>query len=179
MHCSHGVRVLTTWEDSRIVREKMSRSPIPEAGEGKRGESGYLGYLLRQAAGVQRHRMELTLTDLGTTPAQFAVMTMIKAYPGVSNADIARLALLTPATVSVIIANLERAGTIRRVPHSAHGRILQIELTTSGLAVLQRCRQRVQVLERELSLGLSDAEQAVIRKWLIRIGANGEQTENN
>lgn len=161
------------------MRKKISDSPIPGAGEGKRGESGYLGYLLRQAAGAQRHRMEIALTDLGTTPAQFAVMTMIKAYPGVSSADIARLALLTPATVSVIIANLERAGTIRRVPHSAHGRILQIELTISGLAVLQRCRQRVQVLERELSQGLSEAEQAIIRKWLVRTGKNSEQTETN
>lgn len=171
---SHDVRVLTTWEDSGIVRKKMSSSPIPNAGEGKRGESGYFGYLLRQAAGVQRHRMELALTDLGTTPAQFAVMTMIKAYPGVSNADIARLALLTPATVSVIIANLERADTIKRVPHSAHGRILQIELTTSGLAVLQRCRQRVQVLERELSQGLSDTEEVIIRKWLSSIGKRAD-----
>ena len=161
------------------MQKKVNSSPIPDAGEGKRGESGYLGYLLRQAAGVQRHRMELALTDLGTTPAQFAVMTMIKAYPGGSNANIARLALLTPATVSVIIANLERAGTIKRVPHSANGRILQIELTTSGLAVLRRCRQRVQVLERQLSQGLSDAEQSVIRKWLVRTGKSGEQLENN
>lgn len=150
------------------MRTKMVGMPIPNAGEGKRGEGGYLGYLLRQAAGVQRHHMELALTELGTTPAQFAVMTMIKAYPGASSADIARVALLTRPTVSVIIANLERAGIAKRVPHSTHGRILQIELTTDGLKLLQRCRQRVQTLEDDLSRGLSNTDQKVIRKWLAR-----------
>lgn len=146
----------------------------PKAGEGKRGEKGYLGYLLRQAAGAQRYRMERALADLGVTPPQFAVMTMIKAYPGQSSAEIARLALLTPQTVSVIIANLERAGSVRRHPHSVHGRILQVELSESGLALLAECRERVQALERELSRGLDAAEEAAVRRWLVAVATNGE-----
>src|SRR5579871_3909689 len=109
------------------MRKRQPATSIPAPGEGKRGESGYLGYLLRQAAGAYRYRMERMLADLDVTPPQFSVMTMLNAYPGISNADIARLAVLTPQTVSVIVANLERAGTIKRVPHSVHGRILQIE----------------------------------------------------
>ena len=123
-------------------------SRIPRPGEGKRGEEGYLGYLLRQAAGAYRHRMERALADLEVTPPQFAVMTMLKAYPGQSSADLARLALLTPQTVSVIVANLERAGSIVRRPHSVHGRILTIELSEGGKDLLERCRMRVLSLER-------------------------------
>ena len=99
---------------------------IPQVGEGKRGENGYLGYLLRQAAGAYRHRVERALADLRVTPPQFSVLTMLAAYPGISNADLARLALLTPQTVSTIVANLERAGAIVRQPHHYHGRIQQI-----------------------------------------------------
>ena len=58
----------------------------PDIGEGKRGEEGYLGYLLRQAANAQRRRMERALADLAITPPQFASLTMIGAYPGLSNA---------------------------------------------------------------------------------------------
>lgn len=151
------------------MRKHSAEVPIPEPGEGKRGEDGHLGYLLRQAAGAFRHQMERTLADLDVTPPQFAVMTMLSAYPGISNADIARLAVLTPQTVSVIIANLERAGSIRRVPHSVHGRILKIELTAEGGELLKTCRERVEGLERWLAEGMSEAEEGVVRAWLVRV----------
>ncbi|MCP1118574.1 MarR family winged helix-turn-helix transcriptional regulator [Robbsia andropogonis] len=142
---------------------------IPKQGEGKRGEDGYLGYLLRQAAGAYRNRMDRGLVDLDITPPQFAVMTMVNSYPGISNADIARLALLTPQTVSVIVMNLERGGIVRRLPHDVHGRILQIELSKRGKALLQRCRERVLALEHQLSDSISTAELAVVRKWLVAV----------
>jgi DNA-binding MarR family transcriptional regulator len=150
------------------MSKRSGEANLPEAGEGKRGEAGHLGYLLRQAAGAFRHQMERALADLSVTPPQFAVMTMLNAYPGASNADLARLALLTPQTVSVIIANLDRAGSIRKVPHSVHGRILQIELTEAGRELLGACRERVAGLERGLAAGMSAAEEAVIRAWLVR-----------
>lgn len=148
---------------------KPATPQIPAPGDNKRGEDGYLGYLLRQAAGAYRHRMDRALADLGVTPPQFSIMTMINAYPGISNADIARLALLTPQTVSVIIGNLERENRIRRLPHGLHGRILQIELTEPGIALLRQCGKRVHALEAELADGFSAADQAAIRRWLVSI----------
>ena len=41
---------------------------VPEAGEGKRGEEGYLAYLLRQGAAAVRLRLERALADLGVRP---------------------------------------------------------------------------------------------------------------
>lgn len=152
---------------------KPVNGSLPAPGEGKRGEDGYLGYLLRQAAGTYRQRTDRALSDLDVTPPQFAIMTMIKAYPGISNAEIARLALLTPQTVSVIIANLERAGTIRRVPHDVHGRILQIELTDPGIALLRQCRKRMHALEADLADGFSATDQAAIRRWLVSVARGG------
>lgn len=142
---------------------------IPPAGKGKRGEKGYLGYLLRQAAGAYRHQMERALADLHVTPPQFAVLTMLKAYPGLSNADLARLTLLTPQTVSIIINNLERAEAIVRRPHHYHGRVQQIEISETGKTLLARCRERVQVIEKKLAEGLSQEEESAIRKWLVRV----------
>jgi len=37
---------------------------VPAPGEGKRGEAGYLSYLLRQAAAAVRLRLERTLVGL-------------------------------------------------------------------------------------------------------------------
>jgi DNA-binding MarR family transcriptional regulator len=144
----------------------LSKTPLPEPGQGKRGEDGHLGYLLRQAAAAHRHRMEKALADLAITPPQFAVMTMLRAYCGPSNADLARLALLTPQTVSVIVANLERAGLIGRRRHELHGRIQHLELTEAGAALLDQATERVQGLERALAAGLGPQEEGAVRRWL-------------
>lgn len=148
---------------------RKTNPPIPAPGEGKRGEDGYIGYLLRQAAGAHRLRLERALADLGVTQPQFAVLTMLAAYPGLSNADVARLALLTPQTVSVIVANLERAGSLVRKPHAVHGRIQHLDLSDSGTALLKTCRERVHALEKELARDLSGEEERTVRRWLVAV----------
>lgn len=147
---------------------KSKSAAIPRAGEGKRGENGHLGYLLRQASGVFRARVDRALADIAVTAPQFAVLTMAGAYPGLSGADLARLSLLTPQTVNVIVANLKRAGALASTPHPVHGRILQLSLTPEGKALLARCRTRVDRLEAQLAEGLSDRDEQVIRRWLAR-----------
>jgi DNA-binding MarR family transcriptional regulator len=147
----------------------------PPPGQGKRGEQGYFGYLLRQAAGASRLTLERALSDLGVTPPQFLVLTMLKSYPGLSGADLARVALLTPQTVGVIIRNLERDGAIRMTPHPVHGRVLQWTPTRRGLSLLERCRKHALALERRLAAGLSAREQATVRRWLAKIAADLQQ----
>jgi DNA-binding MarR family transcriptional regulator len=156
-------------------RKKSANSPAPAGvrppppGQGKRGEQGYLGYLLRQAQAAARLTLERALSDLGVTPPQFVVLTMLRAYPGLSGADLARVALLTPQTVGVIIRNLERDGAIRKTPHPMHGRLLQWTLTRRGGTLLDKCRHHVTALERRLSAGLSRSAETTVRRWLSRI----------
>jgi DNA-binding MarR family transcriptional regulator len=144
----------------------------PPPGLGKRGEQGHLGYLLRQAQAAARLTLERALADLEVTPPQFAVLTMLKAYPGLSGADVARVALLTPQTVGLIIRNLERDGAIRKMPHPVHGRMLQWTLTRRGETLLDKCRRHVNAVERRLAAGLGVTAEATIRRWLARIAAD-------
>jgi DNA-binding MarR family transcriptional regulator len=144
----------------------------PPPGSGKRGEDGHIAYLLRQAQAATRLTIERTLADLGVTQPQFAVLTMLNAYPGLSGADVARVALLTPQTVGVIIGNLERDGAILKTPHPVHGRVLQWTLTRHGSNLLDKCRQRVTAVERRLVAGLDEREDAIIRRWLSKIAVD-------
>lgn len=165
-------------------REKASRAKPPSRarseaailppppGQGKRGEHGYLAYLLRQAQAATRLSMERALANLKVTPPQFVVLTMLRAYPGLSGAELARVALLTPQTVGVIIRNLERTGAIARKPHPVHGRVLQWTLTRRGARLLDNCRRRALLLERRLADGLNAKSQAMVRRWLSRIATH-------
>ncbi len=166
----------------KAARKSMRKAPLanpesfgsrpPPAGLGKRGEKGHLGYLLRQAQAAARLTLERALADLAVTPPQFAVLTMLKAYPGLSGADVARVALLTPQTVGVIIRNLERDGAIRKMPHPVHGRVLQWTLTRRGETLLAKCRRHVNAVERRLAAGLGAKAEATIRRWLAKIATD-------
>ncbi|MEA2911758.1 MAG: hypothetical protein QOJ15_3839 [Bradyrhizobium sp.] len=168
-------------KESALFRKKAAAEPYPPGvrppppGRGKRGEKGYLGYLLRQAQAAARLTLERALADLGVTPPQFAVLAMLRAYPGLSGADLARVALLTPQTVGVIICNLERAGAIRKAPHPVHGRVLQWTLTRRGRNLLDKCRRHAMALERRLAAGLGAKGQATVRRWLAKIAAELQQ----
>jgi DNA-binding MarR family transcriptional regulator len=141
----------------------------PPPGSGKRGEAGHIAYLLRQAQAATRLTLERSLADLRITPPQFAILTMLKAYPGLSGADVARVALLTPQTVGVIMGNLERDGAIKKAPHPVHGRVLQWTLTRRGSDLLDKCRRRVTAVERRLTAGLGAKAEVTIRRWLSKI----------
>jgi DNA-binding MarR family transcriptional regulator len=170
-------RMTPAGKKSRGKRKTSTANPAlagirpPPPGQGKRGETGYLAYLLRQAQAAARLTLERALAGLGVTPPQFVVLTMLKAYPGLSGADLARVALLTPQTVGVIIRNLERDGAIRKTPHPVHGRLLQWTLTPRGLTLLDQCRRHAMALERRLTAGLSATEEATLRRWLSKIAA--------
>ena len=159
---------------ARSASRGRPEAPIlpPPPGQGKRGEQGYLAYLLRQAQAAARLSMERSLADLGVTPPQFVVLTMLRAYPGLSGAELARVALLTPQTVGVIIRNLERDGAIAKTPHPVHGRVLQWTLTRHGKRLLESCRRRALALERRLAAGLNAKSLIVVRRWLSKIATD-------
>jgi DNA-binding MarR family transcriptional regulator len=149
----------------------MDKTPpaFSAPGFGKRGEEGHLAYLLRQAGVAFRLRMDQALADLGVTPPQFSVLVMADAYPGLSNADAARLSLLTPQTVSVIVGNLKRRGLVISRPHAVHGRIQHLDLSEQGKAILARCKERVTGLEAQMAAILSPDEDRIVRRWLVAI----------
>jgi len=153
-----------------VAPASPAQPPLP--GQGKRGEDGHLAYLLRQAQAAARLSLERALTSTGLTHPQFVVLTMLNAYPGLSGADCARVALLTPQTVNVIIGNLERDGAIRSAPHPVLGRVLQWSLTRRGVALLTKARRRAAAHERRLESGLKPRELATVRRWLARLAAD-------
>ncbi len=146
------------------------KSTVPAPGEGKRGPEGHLGYLVRQAHAAVRASMDKALADLDVTPPQFAVLTMVVSYPGVSGAELARLTFLTPQTINVIVRNLVRAGHVEKSADATHGRILRLHATVRGEALLKRCRARVMEIEGQLAGLLGRDEERVVRGWLAAVG---------
>ncbi|WP_421999964.1 MarR family winged helix-turn-helix transcriptional regulator [Reyranella sp.] len=153
-------------ENGQTFRARRARPAVPGPGEGKRGPEGHLGYLVRQAGAAVRGALDRALADLGVTPPQFAVLTMVVAYPGLSGADLARLTFLTPQTINVIVRNLEKAGLVQKSAHALHGRVLPLAATPRGRTLLRRCRTRVAAVEARLAGLAGRGEEEVVRRWL-------------
>lgn len=149
----------------------MADVPLPAPGEGKRGPDGHVAYLLRQAAHVVRGRIDDALADLDLTGPQFAVLTMIAAYPGCSGADLARLTRLTPQTVSFVVTRMVEADLLSRAAHPSHGRIRPLAPTERGRARLAAARERVAAIEAAMLAPLDEAEAAIVRRWLAGLAS--------
>jgi DNA-binding MarR family transcriptional regulator len=156
-----------------VKYQRPGKPAIPKAGEGKRGTGGYFAYLLRQAGATLRTTLDRAFADLDITSPQFSALLMIGSYPDLSSAELARLSLLTPQTVNLIVRNLEARGAITRHPHPVHGRILVLQITSEGKRLLAVCRKRADAIEARLSEAFgSEAEKEVVRRWLTFVATD-------
>jgi DNA-binding MarR family transcriptional regulator len=98
-------------------------------------------HLLRQLFMALRVQTEEGLKPRGFSLPQFGVMMFLKRMPGLSNAELARRAYVTPQAMGEVLSTLEKAKLIRRRPHEGNARILSAELTPSGEKALDSCLQ--------------------------------------
>lgn len=116
------------------------------------------GYLIKRAQAALNAHMTRALHEHGVTLTQFAVLTALADEPGLSNAELARRAFVTPQSMNENLRDLEQRAWITRRRHPTHGRILQIELTDEGRATLRSCDKTVTVVEQRM-LGDLDRDQ--------------------
>ncbi|WP_430257682.1 MarR family winged helix-turn-helix transcriptional regulator [Neorhizobium sp. IRS_2294] len=95
-----------------------------------------LGYALKRAQQALRGHLDNKLRDIGLTTPQYSVLAGLEFSAGLSSADLARRAFVTPQTMQSIIATLERDGLIKRMAHPVRGRVLTTELTPEGRTAL-------------------------------------------
>ena len=125
--------------------------------------------LLRRAAASQRVALERLLAPFDITPAQFAVLEIVVATPGISSAEAARLERLTAPTMSVIAANLERRGAIVRRAHPKSARIQCLELTGLGFEIREAALSAVQSLRARIRVAMPIDIAPEIFAWLSRV----------
>ncbi len=122
------------------------------------GTTERAGWLLKRAQDALNTAMTTALREHGASVSEYAVLTALADEPGMSNADLARRAYVTPQTMNQVLRELERRGWVSRHPHPEHGRILQAELTGHGGRVLAACHRAVATVEERMLAGLGPAE---------------------
>ena len=114
-----------------------------------------VGYLMKRAQVVLHDAMADALGSHDLTVTQFAVLTGLGEEPGLSNADLARRAFVTPQSMHAVLQELERLQLVVRRPHPQNQRVLQAALTGAGRRTLTSAATAVDAIEEQMLRKLS------------------------
>jgi DNA-binding MarR family transcriptional regulator len=127
-------------------------------------------YLLRQAQLAVYAEMVEHLKSFDLTPVQYMVLSLSHAEGGLSSAELARRAQITPQSMNEVIAAIHRKGLIRRREDEENRRILRVALTREGARVLTACDKRIDDMEGEIFDCFDRTELAALRRLLAKLG---------
>ena len=125
-------------------------------------------YLVGRVDRVVRRAIQDALKERGLSVNQYSTLSVLDRRSGLSNAQLARRALVSPQSMNEVLLGLEERGLVRRRAHPDHGRILQTQLTAKGRRVLAACDERVHSVEATMIAGMSAADQQGFRDALLR-----------
>jgi DNA-binding MarR family transcriptional regulator len=116
-------------------------------------EATFIYMVGRVNQGIRRE-MRARLSDCELSVAEYTTLSVLDSRPELSNAQLARRALVTPQSMIEILAQLEQRGLVERHVDPQHGRILRACLTPKGEEVLAVANPAVAALNEELFAGM-------------------------
>ncbi|MHB1738074.1 MAG: MarR family winged helix-turn-helix transcriptional regulator [Actinomycetes bacterium] len=94
--------------------------------------------MTRLRIALARVGRSLRHTDEGLSPAHQGCLFVVVRRGPLGMAELARIEQHAPATISRIVAHLQRAGLVTRVPDPDDGRAARVQATAEGRATIQR-----------------------------------------
>ena len=135
-----------------------------------------VGYLIYRAERRLRARLDDAVRTHGITTTEYVTLSVLRARDGLSCAQLARWAFVTPQSMNLVISALERRGLVARQPDPDHRRVLRASVTDTGLAVLERCDSAMDEIEADMLDGLSADAVSTLRTALASCARSLEAT---
>jgi len=131
----------------------------------------YVGYVARRAQLEIFQDFIETLAELDLRPAQFSVLTVVDANPGVLQSRACAALGIQKANFVPLLDGLQRRGLLERIARD--GRANGLHLTDDGRRVLARARRLHDKHERRLTRAMSPLERKRLIAALNRIAGLG------
>jgi len=140
-------------EPRRNGRAKINLGPLED----------HLGYFIRRAQVWVFQDFIRTLTAIDIRPAQYSVLVVIAANPGLSQSDLADALGIERARLVRLLDRLEKRGLTERLPSPRDRRSHALQLTAQG----QKMLKRAQALAAQHEARLADKLGAEPRRLMI------------
>jgi DNA-binding MarR family transcriptional regulator len=125
-------------------------------------------YMVGRLDRALRRRLEEVVRSHGLTVRQYTTLSVLRARSGLSNAQLARRSLMTPQSMSEVLAALVTLDYVRRDADETHGRVIRTRLTPAGVSALASCDRAVDRLEEEMLVELTEPERTMLLDGLKR-----------
>lgn len=125
-----------------------------------------VSYLVFRLERRIRARLDEALARHGVTTTEFMALSELRARDGLSSAQLARIAFVTPQAMNLVIRDLEQRELIRRTPDPGQRRVLRTSLTRKGLSTLQRCDRALDGIEAVMLGDVDDTTRKTLAQSL-------------
>ncbi|SIO68245.1 transcriptional regulator, MarR family [Burkholderia sp. GAS332] len=141
-------------QDLQPTMSKNPDSPAEPTAARTRRPHLRLAYVIGSLDRILRRRMTDALAPLGLTLAQFTALSVLDAKGQASNAQVAERSFITPQSANEVMNAMASRNWVSREPDPTHGRIVLLQLTDEGRAVLRECEQAVKAIEKQMMEGI-------------------------
>lgn len=124
------------------------------------------GFLLRRAHQISAAVFEDACRELALTPAQFGVLTVLQAHPGLGQSSLARALGFDKVTVLRVLRGLQARGLVERVPAEDNRRNISVTLTGQGAELLQQAQKPAEKAYKRLMAPLDKDQQEQLLELL-------------
>ena len=120
-------------------------------------------------------RIQSQLGEVGLYRGQPPILMLLYKNDGMSQKEMARALNLSPATMTVTLKRMEKAGLVLREMDEHDQRILRVHLSEKGREMCETGESRIGVVTAELLEGFTLEEQQQLNEYLGRIARNMER----
>lgn len=120
-----------------------------------------LTYLIGQLDRIVSRRLSEVLATHGLTLPQFTALSVLNGRGRSSNAQLAERSFITPQSANEVVKAMEQNGWVMREADPTNRRIVLLQLTPDGKALLKRCNESVDQVEISMLGSMSDEEQTL------------------
>ncbi|GAA4892591.1 MarR family winged helix-turn-helix transcriptional regulator [Streptomonospora salina] len=128
-------------------------------------------YLVKRIEMIARAHLDGVTREQGLTTLQYTALSVLRAQPGLSAAQLARRSFVSPQAMTEMVGALEAKGMIRREPDPGNRRVLRAYLTDTSRTALHACDRGADLLEEHMLGGVSAQERAALRRTLAACAA--------
>ena|SRR5689334_8795846 len=109
-----------------------------------------VAYLVYRVERRLRSRLDEVTRTHGLTTTEYVTLSVLRERDGMSCAQLARWAFVTPQAMNLVISALERRSLVKRRPDPSHGRVLRASVTAKGLRMLDDCDRSMDDIEADM-----------------------------
>ncbi|SRR6056297_2621366 len=121
---------------------------------------------------LHRNRARKLYHSLGLHRGQPGILALLWENDGLKQKEIAKHRNLKPATVTRMLQRMEKRGFIYREQDESDLRVSRIYIAQHGREVKEELEEKMQQLEEETFDKFTDAELALMRKFLLMMEEN-------